>query len=100
MKISLLLFIFVPAFMATIVADYYETTFIVIRDESYQERSVVDLYHYMMSNYSDRTCDEWRDDRMSFYAWAYNNGWQPGCLIIRLDRKKPFGPTNCAIIID
>lgn len=45
-------------------------------------------------------CDEWRNDFMSFYNWAYTNGYDDKaeygmCTIDRIDNGKGYSPDNC-----
>lgn len=40
-------------------------------------------------------CSEWKDDFMSFYDWAINNGYEEGLSIDRIDNNKGYGPSNC-----
>lgn len=40
-------------------------------------------------------CDEWKNDFMSFYYWAINNGYQKGLSIDRIDNKGNYCPQNC-----
>lgn len=43
-------------------------------------------------------CDEWRQNFLSFYNWAINNGW---CLGLEIDRENNEGnyePSNCRLV--
>ncbi len=43
-------------------------------------------------------CEEWRNDFMSFYFWAINNGWQKGLEIDRFpDNDGGYNPNNCRV---
>lgn len=54
--------------------------------------------HMHYKNYGGRgikVCKEWKDDFMSFYNWAMNNGYKEGLTIDRIDSDKDYCPENC-----
>lgn len=42
-----------------------------------------------------QVCDEWRNDFMSFYSWAMDNGYKEGLSIDRIDSDANYEPGNC-----
>lgn len=40
-------------------------------------------------------CDEWKNDFMSFYNWAMNNGYQDNLTIDRINVNGNYEPNNC-----
>lgn len=40
-------------------------------------------------------CEDWKNDFMSFYNWAINNGYQEDLTIDRIDVNKGYYPSNC-----
>jgi hypothetical protein len=42
-----------------------------------------------------RVCDEWLNDRMSFYHWANDNGHAVGLQLDRIDVNGNYEPSNC-----
>lgn len=41
-------------------------------------------------------CEEWRNNFMTYYNWALNNGWERGLEIDRYpNRNGDYGPNNC-----
>lgn len=52
--------------------------------------------HYL--NYGGRgieVCEEWKNDFMSFYNWAMDNGYKDDLTIDRIDSDKNYCPENC-----
>lgn len=52
-------------------------------------------------NYGGRginVCDEWKNDRNSFFHWAINSGWAKGLLIDRIDVNGDYQPSNCRFV--
>lgn len=41
---------------------------------------------------------EWNDDYDAFRAWARANGYGKGKCIVRIDKARPHGPDNCAVV--
>lgn len=39
----------------------------------------------------------WADDYRTFEKWALEQGWKPGDIICRKDKRKGFNPNNCII---
>lgn len=49
-------------------------------------------------NYGGRgitICEEWKNDFMSFYNWAINNGYKEGLSIDRINVNGNYEPNNC-----
>lgn len=49
-------------------------------------------------NYGGRgitICNEWKNDFMSFYNWAINNGYNDTLTIDRIDVNGNYEPSNC-----
>lgn len=40
-------------------------------------------------------CEEWKNDFISFYEWAINNGYDDSLTIDRIDPDKNYSPDNC-----
>lgn len=42
-----------------------------------------------------KVCDEWLNDRKTFFDWAMNNGYQENLTIDRIDVNGNYEPNNC-----
>lgn len=42
-----------------------------------------------------KICDEWLNDFMAFYEWAYKNGYNDSLSIDRIDVNGNYEPSNC-----
>lgn len=54
--------------------------------------------NFNFKNYGGRgvsVCDEWRNDFLSFYKWAIENGYKEGLAIDRIDNDRNYEPSNC-----
>jgi hypothetical protein len=40
-------------------------------------------------------CDDWKNDFMSFYNWAYENGYKDDLTLDRIDVDGNYEPSNC-----
>ena len=43
-------------------------------------------------------CEEWKNDFMSFYNWAINNGYSPELGIDRIENNGNYEPSNCRFV--
>lgn len=42
-----------------------------------------------------KVCDEWLNDRMTFFEWAFKNGYNDDLTIDRVNGDKGYAPDNC-----
>lgn len=40
-------------------------------------------------------CDEWKNNNLLFFDWAYNNGWNSSLFLDRINNDWPYSPDNC-----
>jgi len=53
------------------------------------------------NNYGGRgikVCDTWKEQFISFYEWAINNGWEKGLLLDRENNDGNYNPDNCRFV--
>jgi len=43
-------------------------------------------------------CDEWINNPLEFYGWAYANGYRKGLSIDRIDNERGYSPKNCRFV--
>jgi hypothetical protein len=43
-------------------------------------------------------CPEWLNDRIAFLKCCFDLGWYPGQRVFRIDKGKPYGPTNIRLV--
>lgn len=71
-------------------------------NEVYREmkRSCYSEKELLYRNYGGKEikmCDEWINDRNTFYSWAKDNGFKTGLTVRREDTSKNFSPDNCYV---
>ncbi len=75
--------------------DSIQTTFSGMKARCY------DGNHKSYDNYGGRGIKiytEWLNDPTSFYNWAYENGYDAGMTIERIDSDEGYNPSNCKFI--
>ena len=40
-------------------------------------------------------CEEWKEDKTKFFAWAFENGYKDHLTLDRIDGTKGYSPENC-----
>lgn len=53
------------------------------------------IYYCNYGGRGIKMCDEWKNDFVTFYDWALNNGYQEGLTIDRINNNDDYCPTNC-----
>ena len=43
-------------------------------------------------------CKEWLNSRIAFFESCFIKGWYPGQRIFRIDKRKPYSPTNIMLV--
>ena len=42
-----------------------------------------------------KICNEWKEDKESFYNWAISNGYKEGLQLDRINTNGDYEPSNC-----
>lgn len=51
--------------------------------------------YYRYGGRGIRVCDEWKNNKASFFQWAFENGYEQGLTLDRIDCDKNYSPDNC-----
>jgi hypothetical protein len=52
-------------------------------------------FYYRYGGRGIGICNEWLNDRLLFFSWAYENGYKKGLTIERINNNKGYSPGNC-----
>lgn len=53
---------------------------------------------WKLSSHLDKlVCKEWQKDRCAFFKWAFSQGWNRSCRILRNNKKEPYSPSNSVL---
>lgn len=58
-------------------------------------RNYVHKYSKYYADRGIRVCDEWVKDKIKFFNWAFDNGYNDNLQIDRIDPDKGYSPDNC-----
>lgn len=51
--------------------------------------------YYKYGGRGIRVCEEWKNNKIAFFEWAFENGYSETLTIDRKDNSKGYSPENC-----
>lgn len=67
-------------------------------EKSYDAKTLYHIYYNLMRRKDVTVCSAWKNSYKAFSQWCVAHGYCEGARIVRIDKTKPYQPSNTKIV--